>query len=819
MRETFLALALIFALITSVLSQQPQSTPAPSQQPTPPPATIPEVDEVSPDDVVQITTKLVQVDAVVTDRDGKHITDLKAEDFEVTENGKPRTITNFSFVSAGQVPAIAPALAEQKTPVPASKDRAATPPAPMQQLRADQVRRAIALVVDDLRMSADSTAMTRQALRKYVDQQMQPGDLVAIIRTSAGIGSLQQFTNDRDQLYAAIDHVRPIARSGSRMGAFTSVNMLDRLENQVTESLANDAESLADKRRREGSSSAGSQSGIRGGESERAQNLNEFRDTLYTAGTLGALNFVVRGLRQLPGRKAVVLFSDGISIFNSDSSSGDRNERVLSALRQLVDRANRSSVVFYAIDTRGLQATGFQAADGTSGGAQAPSSSGPGALTGIGSISPDLAGSQVFGSRSAELFEGQNGLSYLSRETGGIAVFNNNDLNRGIRRALEDIGGYYLIGYRPDDSTFDSAGNIRQYNNWNIKVKGRPELKVRSRSGFLGVADDSEKKPKSRAAQLMAALLSPFASNGINLQVTSFFLNDATLGSTMRSVVMMDANKLTFTEQPGGQLGTTLDIIGVTLGDSGQVVDQVTRTEKIVVSREMMQRFQREGMVYGLNVPVTKPGSYLLRIAVRDSDSGGVGSAGQYVEVPNVNKDRLTLSSLVIAGNNPVGATKPKTTNDLLKSLLSRPSSTASTPAPANQAVPTGTASVVPGGEGMTGTEDPGAGPASRRFRTRMFLNFACMIYNPKRDTAKQKPQIFTQVRLYHDGQPVFIGDPVPLDMSQQKDMTRLVVARRLFLGTILTPGDYILHLTVTDSTAGGSPKTATRWLDFRMIE
>jgi hypothetical protein len=119
----------------------------------------------------------------------------------------------------------------------------------------------------------------------------------------------------------------------------------------------------------------------------------------------------------------------------------------------------------------------------------------------------------------------------------------------------------------------------------------------------------------------------------------------------------------------------------------------------------------------------------------------------------------------------------------------------------------------------MIGTEDAGAGPASRRFRTRMFLNFACVIYNPKRDTAKQKPQISTQVRLYHDGQPVFIGDPVPLDMSQQKDMTRLVVARRLFLGTILTPGDYILHLTVTDSSGGGSPKTATRWLDFRMIE
>jgi VWFA-related protein len=815
MRETFLAAALIVCLITSVLCQQPQATPAPSQQPTPPPATVPEVDD-TPDDVVRITTKLVQVDAVVTDKNGKHVTDLKAEDFELTENGKLRTITNFSYVQQAAVP---PALAEneQKAPLTA-KERAATPPAPMKQLRPDQVQRAIALVVDDLRMSAESTAMTRQALRKYVDQQMQPGDLIAIIRTSAGLGALQQFTNDRDQLSAAIDHVRPIAGSGA--SAFTSVNMLDRLENQVTESLANEAESTADRRRREGAATAAAQAGMRGVESDRIQSLNEFRDSLYTAGTLGALNFVVRGLRQLPGRKAVVLFSDGISIFSSNSTSGNRNERVLAALRALVDRANRSSVVFYAIDTRGLQPTGFTSADDTTG-PQAPSNSGPtGGMTGLGAISPDLAGTQVFGNRSGEMFDGQNGLSYLARETGGLAVFNNNDLNRGIRRALEDIGGYYLIGYRPDDSTFEAARMDRPYNNWNIRVKGRPELKVRSRSGFIAVAEDEAgKKPRSRSEQLMAALLSPFAAGGIDVQATSFFLNDPTIGSSMRSVVLMDANKLTFAQQPDGTLETNLDIIGVTLGENGQVIDQASRIEKIRVSKTMLERFQREGMIYGLNVPVSKPGSYLLRIAVRDSASGRIGSASQFVEVPNVNKEKLTLSSLVIAGNNPDTPTRPKSTSELLKSLLSGRSATAvnATAAPAQEA-PTGSASVVAGGEGLIGTEDAGAGPASRRFRTRMFLNFACVIYSPKRAAAKQKPAIVTQVRLYHDGQPVFIGDPVPLDMSQQKDMTRLVVARRLFLGTILTPGDYILHLTVTDTTGGGNPKTATRWLDFRMV-
>jgi len=304
MRERFLALAVIGALVTSVFCQQPQSTPSPSQQPQAPPATVPDLEEVT-DDVVRITTKLVQVDAVVTDKNGKHVTDLKAEDFELTENGKPRTITNFSYVEAAPVASASPAASEQ-VPAMTAKERAAMPPAPMKQLRPDQVHRAIALVVDDLRMSTESTSMTRQALRKYVDQQMQPGDLVAIIRTSAGLGALQQFTNDRDQLNAAIDRVRPIA--GNKLSAFTSVNMLDRLENQVTESLSNESESLADRRKREGAATAASQSGMRGVETDRLDNINQFRDSLYTAGTLGALNFVVRGLRQLPGRKAVVLF-------------------------------------------------------------------------------------------------------------------------------------------------------------------------------------------------------------------------------------------------------------------------------------------------------------------------------------------------------------------------------------------------------------------------------------------------------------------------------------------------------------------------------
>lgn len=757
----------------------------------------PQQQQPEDEEVVRITSSLVQTDVVVTDKDGRQVTDLTAEDFEILENGRPQVITNFSYITAAPAtsPLTKPATEASSPPATTARDRATAPPVQPARLRPEQVHRAIALVVDDLRMSAESVSSTRQALRKYVDEQVQPGDLVAIIRTSAGIGALQQFTSDRQQLHAAIERVRVVTRS-TRLGAFTSVNVLERLETQATEPTMDVP----------GDQPAAPGGGAPvGADKRRSEGLNEFRDTLFTVGTLGALNFVVRGLKELPGRKAVVLFSDGISIFNQNSDTQDRSERVLSALRQLVDQANRASVVIYSVDTRGLQPTGLTAADSTAGGPAAPDGAGPGgSLNGISGIRTDQVGQQVLGARNAEMFEGQNGLNYLSRETGGLAVFNQNDLNKGIRRALEDISGYYLIGYRPDESTFDPSTGRRRFNKWTVKVKNRPNLRVRTRSGFLAVADEpAGDKKRTRPQQLMAALLSPFSAGGVNVQLTSFFMNDATAGSTIRSVLLMDARNLTFTVQPDGRQQTVLDVVAVTLGDDGQVVDQVALVETIRVRPDALERFMREGMVYGLNVPVGKPGAYQLRIAVRDAATGRIGSASQYIEVPNVSKDKLTLSSLVITGNKATASAR-----DLISSVLGAPvraSASAQTPR------------VVAGGEGMIGTEDPQASPASRRFRHGMFLDYACIVFNAKRDKAKP-PQLTTQVRLFREGQQVFAGEVLPLDGGAQTDAARLVVARRLQLGTILEPGEYVLQLIVTDASSSGGERTASRWIDFKII-
>ena len=148
------------------------------------------------DDVVRISTTLIQVDATVLDKSGKIVTGLTKDDFEIYENNKKQQITNFSFVQ------LAPDKPKEPITVKPGKNSIPIPPVPIR-LRPENLHRTLALVVDDLGLSFGSIDVVKSALKKFVDEQMQPSDLVAIIRTGSGAGVLQQFTSDKRLLYAA----------------------------------------------------------------------------------------------------------------------------------------------------------------------------------------------------------------------------------------------------------------------------------------------------------------------------------------------------------------------------------------------------------------------------------------------------------------------------------------------------------------------------------------------------------------------------------------------------------------------------------------
>ncbi len=549
-------------------------------------------------DVVKISTDLIQIDVSVTDSKGKVITDLRPEEVEIYENGEKQNITNFSFISSVRDITGKPAVTDNKGV-----------PIPQQSLRPEQIRRTIALVVDDLSLSFESAYQTRRALKKFVDEQMQDGDLVAIIRTGAGIGALQQFTSDKRLLYAAIEKVKWNPQGAGGVGVFAPIEAAPDTSLQASPDDTSNTDDLL--------STTGT-----------GQTLDDFRNSVFATGTLGALKYIVTGMSELPGRKSVIMFSDGFKLFETDENGLPIDGPVFDFVQQLVDLANRSSVVFYAVDARGLVYTGFTGEDNVS------------------DTSPDAVES-ASSARRDQLHDTQDGLSFLAEGTGGFALLNNNDLSKGVRRVLDDQS-YYLVGYEPDVDTFDPAK--RKYNSLTVKVL-RKGATVRYRSGFFNVADKkSDSKPivMTPQAQLEMALVSPFAVSGIDLRLNALFASDAKNGSFVRSLLHINANDLKFVDDKDGAKKAVFEILAMSFGDNGQIIDQLAKSYSLSVKPDALRRIQADGFVYHFAFPVKKPGAYQYRVAIRDAQGGKVGSASQFIEVPNLGKKRLAASSLVL---------------------------------------------------------------------------------------------------------------------------------------------------------------------------
>jgi hypothetical protein len=392
-------------------------------------------------------------------------------------------------------------------------------------------------------------------------------------------------------------------------------------------------------------------------------------------------------------------------------------------------------------------------------------------------------------------FETQEGLDFLAQQTGGIAIKNNNDLSKGIRRVLEDQRGYYLIGYRPENSTFDPRTGRRTFHKLTLKVTRPGKFNVRMRNGFYGVSDTDRRAPVQRtlAQQLLNALTSPFGSTGVHLQLTSLFGNDPKAGSIMRSMLHIDSRDLTFTTGANGMHKCVFDVLAMTFGDNGVPVDQIGRTYNMELPEALYRQAQRDGLVYYLTVPIKKPGAYQLRMSLRDTSTERIGSASQFVEVPDLKKNRVAISGIVLRGEQPGERTG---------------AASASQPAdPAAQ------------DQNARDQQNPEASPAVRHFKRGMLMNYLFIIYNPRLDKATNRSQLISQIRLFRDGQPVFTGKENSLNFSGAIDPKRLVTSGALQLGTDLVPGEYVLQIIIKDMLADEKHRTVTQWMDFEIVK
>ena len=712
MKKFSFAIFILLLVSTAIFAQQ--TTPTPPEDKT---------------DTIKISTSLIQVDVTVTDKKGNVITDLRPEEFEVYQNGKKQTVTNFSFISVEK-------SSENLNPQTAKLDKK-TIPIPPVKLKTEQVRRTYALVVDDLGINFGNIFWVKQSLKKFVNEQMQEGDLVAIIRTGSGIGALQSFTSDKRQLIAAIEKIRwnPQGRGGTSTFA------------PIGTTLSQD---------RDGNVGLGGEDGpnvrvVKGTDEEIAflKQLDEIRNENFSVGTLGALNYIIRGMTNLPGRKSIILFSEGFVL----TANGAPNQ-VYDAMRLLADYANRASVVIYTIDPRGLVVPGFESQDQ------------------VRDVfdSRNIAAAE---SRRTSFEESQSSLEYLASQTGGIPFINQNNIDKGLRQAVNDQSSYYLLGYQPDNDTFDTKKN--KYNQLDVKVT-RPGVRVRHRSGFFNVTDNVIRgNPQTPQQKLLGALTAPFDSGEINLNLYTVFQNDAQNGNLIQALVYIDARNLEF-KKNADKWTANFDLIAMTFGDNGLPVDQFSKVYTIEIGETVYQNMLKNGFVYTLTVPIKKIGAYQFRIALRDTTSNKVGSASRFIEIPNVKKN-LALSNIVL--------------DNFTAEEWQR---------------------VKAGGNRDDSERSVLLDATTRQFKRGTILLYDYVIYTPK---ANQPLNL--QTRLIKDGKVVFEDSPSPVKTDGQTDLQRLTMRGGITLGKNLEVGTYLLQVIVSDTEK--SKKFATQYVEFELID
>ena len=375
--------------------------------------------------IIKVGLDLIQIDAAITDKLGQPVRDLKPEDFKLTVDGKPAAVTNAAFFGMT-------VEGNRQAAQPSAANMTGGP-------------RSLIFLVDDLNMSFGSAYLARRALAGFAKEWNSQEALVAIRSVSDEAGPLT-LSRKRERFEAAVSAVRYNILSNKGAASAPIYSGLDDM-------------------------TSGSNGGIAFSSSiNPAMARGNFEKRVFS------LLSTVNALRSVPGRKAVVFISEGFDLTNDDrglarlgidspfdSLFGD--ESVGNALRSIVEVANRASVVVYTLDPSGL------------------TSDAPGA---------DVSGMPSASERSSaslSRFSAQGTLRELADGTGGLSVYNRNDLKGGLKEVVLDQRAYYLVGFEPPEAAFARKGAKAKFHKIKLSVT-RPGLRVRTREGFYGVTDE-----------------------------------------------------------------------------------------------------------------------------------------------------------------------------------------------------------------------------------------------------------------------------------------------------------------------------------------
>ncbi|MFI4943891.1 MAG: VWA domain-containing protein [Burkholderiales bacterium] len=590
------------ALLLAAVVPAPGQTPPEGPQRPPSAPTLPAV-----------RTELVQLDVTVSDKSGRNAVGLTARDFVLLEDGRPQALSHFAV--GGRAGVEETAAAAPSAVAPAAP---AVPPPPV----APRGRHVV-LLVDDLHTAQVDLPQAQIAMRKFVTEQVSVDDRVAVVTTSGSGGVFQDFTGDSAALVRAIARVRsrydPVEVNGRPYLTEHQAELIDRGDVEALRVATQEILQIDD---------------YLGEEMAKQQAYLQARRmvveiTQRSGRALGVIESVVRGLEPLAGRKIVVLVSDGflIGLGALETTAFD--------VRKIADAATRSGVVLYSLDTRGLvsEPPGGQA-----------SFRGPGVLSAPG-MRTDLQ------SRSVEAL--RQGMNALAVDTGGFLVKNSNDLDQGLGRILRDNETYYLLAYEPSNATRD--GSFRKIQ---VRLRGRPELKVRTRSGYFA-PDERQAAPAAqdpaarREREIAQALGSLFPLQDLPLELSADFIALPPQGAQAVLKIHLDLRNVPF-ERKDDRYRADLEIVGAVYDEEGKLVGDVAGEKaQLNLTAENYVGTIGEGMSLLRSVPLP-PGQYQVRLAAREASRSLLGSASQWVEIPDLDAQPLTLSSVFLLADAPI---------------------------------------------------------------------------------------------------------------------------------------------------------------------
>ena len=626
MKHVTATLCLVLMVTQAVVTQTPQK---PQQ-------------EIAPDDIIRITTSLVQTDVVIVDKDDHVIPDIKLDEIKVSDNGKRQDVKFLEFVTPEAAPRIEGKLSIAGNSVEGDAAR---------NLTAGDLRRVFAFVVDDLTIPNEDIVNVRKLLTDFVDNKMGEGDLVAIVRVVGGSGLLQQFTSDKRILRTAIDRITPQLTAYSAFNNLTSEEVIRQELANITSGVLSAENNIrsVDSINAANASLDGSNEGVTRG--------------LRVLSTLVTASELTNAMKTLPGRKSLILLSGGLPLAETTQSQqmiGDQLGAapvsitetrsyiagVTDVLRQIIDRATRAGVVINTLDVRGMQST-RGVSRFTDPGNEATSSLGGGGTMGQGRA-PNMG---MFDNLSMDTLTGRQGLATLSLATGGVSVINTNNFKTGLDRILAR-SSYYMLAYTPTEA-FDN-----KFHKLEIKVT-RPGAHVYARQGYVATADTPRSANETREAAIVRAAMSPLAKRDVDLaaRLQYRFLPDARAQVDIN--LLVNANQLTFKQDADKNYSANFDIVGFMMNNLGKTEGGFSQTVTAKLSESDYKRALTTGLSYTAHADLPS-GTYQLRGVVRDSETGKLGSVSQYLEVPDLTKKRLTASSIFLFGVNTQPGSKPE---------------------------------------------------------------------------------------------------------------------------------------------------------------